>query len=324
MPINPENERHAAQIAAGITGRKRGHDFEKILAAKINLLQHSTLPLNISDHLFVGSPEIWLLSFIFQRSNLEPPFDIKAFSTGGHATGEGGDAVLLESGGLLRRAKSDLLIQITKAGVKVFYGVSVKTCSKPTPTNAQLYCSTADAFCNLLVSLGIEVSNAARVALKRFCGDVGFRPTDMNISDTTKRVNPERWFWEELPNDAQLEWADLLTTHQREITHLLLSKGYKDDPFPPSFVLHQTRRFESWEKAEVAIFTVDELVEFSCRAGGFSTTPYFVRKGRFQDAGVVHQAPRFGFVQFQRLGNKQNATQLQFNLQAGYFYRLET
>jgi hypothetical protein len=68
---------------------------------------------------------------------------------------------------------------------------------------------------------------------------------------------------------------------------------------------------------------VDELVEFSCSAGGFSTKPYSVRKGRFKDASVIHQAPRFGFVQLQQFGNKQNATQLQFNLQAGYFYKLK-
>jgi hypothetical protein len=323
VPLNPEDERHAAQIAAGVTGRKRGHDFEKTLAVRMNLLQHPFSPLEISNHLFVGSPEVWLLSYICQRSNLEPPFDVKAFSTGGHATGEGGDAVWLEGGGLLRRAKSDLLLQITKADLKVLYGVSVKTCSKSNPTNAQLYCSTADAFCNLLISIGIEVSHAARIALKMFCGDIGFRPMDLPVSSTTKRANPERWFWEELPGDAQIEWASLLTAHQREITHMLLSKGYKDDPFPSSFVLHQTRKFESWEKAEVAIFTVDELVEFSCSAGGFSTKPYSVRKGRFKDASVIHQAPRFGFVQLQQFGNKQNATQLQFNLQAGYFYKLK-
>ena len=70
------------------------------------------------------------------------------------------------------------------------------------------------------------------------------------------------------------------------------------------------------------MFTVEELIEYSCRNNGFTTTPYTVRKGRFRDPHVTHYAPRFGFVQFQRLGNKQNATQLQFNLQAGYFYKL--
>jgi hypothetical protein len=320
VPTNPKDEKHAAQIAAGITGRKRGHDFEKTLADKINNLPSNFTPSKVSGHLFVGPPEILLMSVVFSKLELKWPFQYKAFSTGGHATGEGGDIVLLESGAALKRAKSDLLLEIIATESRSIFGISVKTCSKRTPTNDQLYCSTADAFCNLLGSIGIEVSNGARIALKMFCGDVGFRP--MDIPHTPGRINVERWFWEELPADAQQEWADLLTRYQKEITYLLLSKGYKNDPYPPSFVLHQTCAFSSWENAEVALFTIDELVNFSCLVGGFSTTPYVVRKGRFKDSTTIHQAPRFGFVQFQRLGNVQNATQLQFNLQAGYFYKL--
>ena len=322
MAIEPENEKHAAQIAAGITGRISGHNFEKLLASRINIaFSNGFLPKQDIGHLSVGSPEISLLSYIHKKLNLKVPFEIKAFATGGHATGEGGDTFLLESGLPLLRAKSDLLIQVITASATSVYGVSVKTCSKPSPTNDQLYCSTADAFCRLLATIEIELSNLAKSSLKMFCGDVGFRPMDMPIR--AERINSERWFWEELPALAQSEWAEVLTKRQDDITRLLLSKGYKDDPFPPYFVLHQTKKFDAWENMEVAIFTIEELVEFSRKAGAFTTTPYYVRKGRFKDALTIHQAPRFGFVQFQRLGNRQNATQLQFNLQAGYFYRLQ-
>tara|TARA_R100000808_G_scaffold23266_1_gene51440 strand:- start:49 stop:249 length:201 start_codon:yes stop_codon:yes gene_type:complete len=34
-----------------------------------------------------------------------------------------------------------------------------------------------------------------------------------------------------------------------------------------------------------------------------------------------HEAPRFGIIQMQRGGQKQHPTQLQFNLEAGYFYK---
>ena len=56
---------------------------------------------------------------------------------------------------------------------------------------------------------------------------------------------------------------------------------------------------------------------------GFSHKEYSVRKGSFKDPeGVKHQAPRFGIIQMQRGGQKQHPTQLQFNLQAGYFYKI--
>lgn len=50
---------------------------------------------------------------------------------------------------------------------------------------------------------------------------------------------------------------------------------------------------------------------------------YAVRKGTYKDPlGVQHEAPRFGIVQMQRGGQKQHPTQLQFNLKAGYFYKI--
>ena len=38
MALNPIDELHAAQIQAGILGRKAGHAFEDAIAAEINSL----------------------------------------------------------------------------------------------------------------------------------------------------------------------------------------------------------------------------------------------------------------------------------------------
>jgi hypothetical protein len=75
---------------------------------------------------------------------------------------------------------------------------------------------------------------------------------------------------------------------------------------------------------EVAVFTIDELIRYSRSYAGFINKPYFIRKGRFKNDPHQHLAPRFGFIQMQRGGQKQHPTQLQFNLQAGYFYNLPT
>ena len=320
MAINANDEKHAAQIEAGIAGRKRGHLFEKLLASKINSISSLDWLETTEGHLFKGKPEILLLNYVVTKLSVKDVTRVVAYSTGGHATGEGGDIVLLDSGTPLLRAKSDMIIEVFRGDESQRIGISIKTCSKKSPTNDQLYCSTADAFCNLLLEHNLPVSAVARKALKMFCGDVGFRPLDN--PQVLRTGNVERWFWEELPAEAREEWAYIFTDKQKEITRLLLSKAYKDDPYPPHFIFHQTRLYNSCDDMEIAMFTVEELVEYSCRNGGFSVVPYTVKKGRFKDPNITHYAPRFGFVQFQRLGNKQNATQLQFNLQAGYFYKI--
>lgn len=103
----------------------------------------------------------------------------------------------------------------------------------------------------------------------------------------------------------------------------MLQKAYLDDPFVPEYVLHKTKLANSWEQTEIAIYTIKELIALSKNYAGFHLKPYSVRKGSYRDAvGVSHLAPRFGIVQMQRGGQAQHPTQLQFNLEAGYFYKI--
>lgn len=221
------------------------------------------------------------------------------------------------------RSKSDIVMDVRVGNVLHQVGVSVKTCSNPTPTNAQLYCSTASAFCGLIRRNGISVSPKAEEALQMFCGDPGFRPKDEGLGKHTGRLaSDERWFWEELPMRDRRTWEELLQEKHAEILTVLLKNAYPDDPVPPSYVMHVRSRPESWDRAPLALFSVEELVSLSVSYKGFETRPYQVKKGRFKGDPAVHLAPRFGIVQFQPLGNTQNRNQLQFNLQAGYFTKL--
>lgn len=96
-----------------------------------------------------------------------------------------------------------------------------------------------------------------------------------------------------------------------------------NDPFVPDFLLHKTRLAPSWGATEVAIYSINELVTLSRAYQRFATRRYSVRKGSYRDPeGVEHFAPRFGIVQMQRGGQKQHPEQLQFNLEAGYFYKI--
>ena len=89
-------------------------------------------------------------------------------------------------------------------------------------------------------------------------------------------------------------------------------------------MIHKTKAAPNLGETEVAIYAIDELVELSARYQGFATKSYSVRKGSYKDPnGVSHLAPRFGIVQMQRGGQQQHPDQLQFNLEAGYFYKLE-
>jgi len=64
---------------------------------------------------------------------------------------------------------------------------------------------------------------------------------------------------------------------------------------------------------------MNEIVELSHTYSGFILSEYVIRKGTYKNDNNTHLAPRFGFIQFQRGGQKQHPTQLQFNLKAGYF-----
>ena len=73
---------------------------------------------------------------------------------------------------------------------------------------------------------------------------------------------------------------------------------------------------------DIAVFSMEEIVAISKAYSGFELSPYVIRKGTYKNDNKIHYAPRFGFIQFQRGGQRQHPTQLQFNLKAGYFRKI--
>ena len=185
-----------------------------------------------------------------------------------------------------------------------------------------MYFTTATAFCRLLQNNNIPVSDNAINALRQFCGDDGFRPLDTPSVVAGRPTDPRRYFWEEIEHLGRLELESILTNQQDDVTRLLLQKAYLDDPFAPELLIHKTKKIDHGDQ-EYALYAIDELISLSRKYGGFNKKTYSVRKGQYKDPhGVEHEAPRFGVVQMQRGGQKQHPTQLQFNLQAGYFYKI--
>ena len=324
MALEPFDEVHALQIQAGTLGRRAGHNFEDTIAERINEFCYPLVrPKLGSGHVFKGDPATLLLQFLVAREKIRSINAAVALSTGALATSEEGKRWLSINGANVTRCKSDLVLTLsTDDGRNLTLGVSTKQCNNKTPTNAQLYFTTARGFSNLLRSNGIAVSDAAVRALRQFCGDQGFRPSD-NPRLARRATDPRRFFWEEIDPAGRQEWERILAVRQDEISRLLFQKAYIDDPFVPDYLLHKTRRAKSWSATEVAIYSISELIALSRGYQGFATKPYSVKKGSYKDpAGVTHLAPRFGVIQMQRGGQQQHPEQLQFNLEAGYFYKL--
>ena len=327
MALKPTDEQHALQIQAGKLGRKTGHDFEDNLTAKLNsfsMPHQVNTAHNVNEHLFVGKPEQSVLNYICSRKNITNLEEITALSTGALATSEAGKRWLNVNGVKVSKCKSDVIVTLKPIGEKeTTIGISTKQCNNKNPTNAQLYFTTARGFCNLLRANGISVSADGENALRQFCGDEGFRPLDSPLMLKNRQSDPRRFFWEEINRKGRIEFEIILSEKQNEITRLLLQKAYLDDPFAPDFVLHKTKKSESWEKTEIALYTIDEIVLLSRYYAGFALESYSVKKGSYRDPqGVTHLAPRFGIVQMQRGGQSQHPNQLQFNLKAGYFYKI--
>ncbi len=326
MALTPIDETHALQIQAGTIGRKAGHAFEDRITECINSLSY---PIKFDDnstkHVQFGEPAMVLLNYISTIYGMNVISNAVAISTGALATTEEGKKWLEVNGVRVKRCKSDIIITLKSFGPheEITIGVSTKQCNNNTPTNAQLFFTTARGFANLLNSNGIEASEVAILALRQFCGDKGFRPLDDPTVMAGRITDPRRFFWEEIDSIGRSEWEKILSEKQDEITRLLLQKAYLEDPFAPDLILHKTKKSVSWEEAETAIYTVDELIAHSRNHDGFSLRPYSVRKGSYKDpTGVKHLAPRFGIVQMQRGGQAQHPNQLQFNLGAGYFYKI--
>lgn len=326
MALTPIDEAHALQIQAGTLGRKSGHVFEDGITDCINNIDYPLEFDNLLDcHLINGDPAYSVLHYIASSYRERRIEDASAISTGALATSEEGKKWLEINGIRVHRCKSDIILAVRFSGSKEYtIGISTKQCNNMTPTNAQLFFTTARGFSNLISQNGMSVSPDAIHAMRQFCGDPGFRPLDSSEAMQGRAIDPRRFFWEEVRESGRMEWQHLLSTYQNEITRLLLQKAYLDDPFSPDFLLHKTRWSSSWDQTEVAIYTIDELVSHSRSYAGFALKPYSVRKGSYKDpVGVTHMAPRFGIVQMQRGGQAQHPEQLQFNLEAGYFYKIK-
>jgi hypothetical protein len=327
MALIPTDDKHRLQILAGTLGRVRGHTFEKYLTEKINEIEWRKTPLHTinTGHLHIGAPAKNLMDYILRSKGVKQDEikAVRAWWLGGLATLGEGDEVL-EEGIVVDKSKSDILVRVETKSSQITIGVSVKSCSKKSPTNDQLYFTTAIAFCNLLRQNHIEVSQDFQDGLRMFCGDAGYRPIDRKSTEelASRKSDPSRYFYEELPSSNRLAIANTLTHFQEQITRILLQKAYPNDPYEPEFIIPQTKKYDSIEEVDSAIFTVDELIGYSQKISSFTTKDYVIRKGTYKHDDSVHQAPRFGYIQFQRGGQKQHPTQLQFNLQAGYFRRL--
>lgn len=325
MALNPIDETHALQIQAGVVGRRAGHEFEDRITEAINSQSYpikyaSTLRKYVS----IGEPGCLLLQQIASYYKESEIIAANSISTGALATSEEGKKWLNINGANVSRCKSDVVATLRfGSGVVITTGISTKQCNNKTPTNAQLFFTTARGFVALLRNNGIQITEAALIGLRKFCGDNGFRPTDIDNDIMTRRTDPRRYFWEEIGINERNEWANAFSINQDNITRILLKKAYIDDQFVPDFLIHKTRRSESWDRTEVAIYNIEELIGLSSRYQGFATKPYTVKKGSYKDpSGVYHLAPRFGIVQMQRGGQEQHPEQLQFNLEAGYFYKI--
>ena len=325
MALEPIDEAHALQIQTGALGRKAGHRFEDAIAAGINAAAYPiTMPNQRPPNLAVGDPAALLLNFVGASLAYKDIRKAHAISTGALATSEEGLKWLSINGVNVSRCKSDLVVTLRSGdGRSKSVGISTKQCNNAAPTNAQLYFTTAQGFVNLLRANGLEVSNLGLTALRQFCGETGFRPVDDAGAMVGRSVDPRRYFWEEINAAGRRELEAILSGHQDAVTRLLLQKAYVDDPFTPEVLLHKTKRSGAWQLTEVAIYSIDELIHLSSRYQGFATRAYSVRKGSHKDPpDVRHLAPRFGIVQMQRAASKQHPTQLQFNLEASYFYKL--
>lgn len=320
MALTPKNQRHEKQIEAGTMGRRRGHQFESTLSLEINSMdtKHFVPAVN-NTHIFNGNPAVEILQYISNDRCIEI-LDAKASWLGGLATSGLGDALLDEHGRPITKSKSDVLIKLTTTRGIETVGVSIKTCNKKTPTNDQMFFTTAHAFCLLLRSNGIIVSDEAEKGLSMFCGDIGYRPLDLLKEEELRlRISdPNRYYWEEIGEKAQDDWKQIFEQQQDAISMLLFQKAYKNDPYPPEYLLHQTVKYSNFNHCEAAIFSMKEIVACSRSHSGYILSPYKVRKGSYRTS-IEHLAPRFGFIQFQRGGQRQHPTQLQFNLKAGYF-----
>ena len=331
MALQARDEIHANQISAGTQGRIKGHQFEAEVTKELNELDLSQIDYLVSmtkANIYEGNPAAALIEHISKDKNKQIS-RLKAYWLGGLATAGEGAELKNDAGEVITGSKSDVVMDLEYSdGEKDCVGVSVKSCKN----NAQLALTTSNAFCEMLRSNDIEVSNEAEVGLKMFCGENGYSPKDgYEPSDKTnipnpRNARPERWYWEELATPIQKEWASLLSTYQDEITILLLQKAnaYKTDKFKPTYILHECVPHTDIQNCHMAVLSMNEFAAYSRKFDSFGLKSKRVSKGRYKGIDLAeHQYPHFGFIQFQPIGNKQNFSELQFNLKSNYYNKFE-
>lgn len=327
MALKAENDRHANQIAAGTEGRLKGHKFEELVSEELNSLDISQVDFMVkitSPNIYQGNPAAALIEHISNDKD-KAIKRIKAYWLGGLATAGKGASVVNEEGEQITGSKSDVLLDVTyEDGEKEKVGVSVKSCKN----NAQVALTTSGAFCEMLRTNGITVSKDAEIGLKMFCGEPGYSPADgflpedySNIPEN-RQARPERYYWEELPTSTQEEWEEILNYYQDQITTLILQKAnaYKTDDYKPTYILHECKPHNNIQDCEIAVMSMEEFAHYSRLFDAFGIKEKKVQKGKYKGIDkAMHKYPHFGFIQFQPIGNKQNFSELQFNLKARYY-----
>ncbi|MCI8307550.1 MAG: hypothetical protein HFH14_05815 [Lachnospiraceae bacterium] len=331
MSQKPVDEKHFFQIQAGAEGRLNGHRFEEIVTNELNHIDFMCDDMVVEctgPNMYYGNPAKALIRHISQDKG-KGIEKYKAYWLGGIATSGKGAAILNEAGAKITGSKSDILLEVDyDDGTKETVGVSVKSCSN----NAQMALTTASAFCEMLRENDIFVSSEAETGLKMFCGEEGYRPKDGYIpQDITnipfdRKARPERWYWEELSDSVKQEWDNIFSVNQIKITMMLLqcARNYKTDCYKPEYIIHECVRHIDIDECTVAVMSVEELAIYSKMFDSFGVKKQQIRKGSYKGIDLeYHQYPYFGFVQFQPIGNRQNFSELQFNLKSKYYNKFK-
>lgn len=331
MTLDTKDEKKLLQIKAGTNGRLKGHKFEEIVTDELNRIDFSLNDILLEcerPNIYRGNPANALISHIFKEEGKEIN-ELEAYWLGGLATAGKGANILNENGEKITGSKSDILMDIQyKDGSIEKVGVSVKACSN----NAQMALTTASSFCEMLRDSGIIVSKEAEIGLKMFCGEAGYRPMDGYKPDDIKNIpkdrkaRKDRWYWEELSDSIKDEWQIIFSNNQVKITMMLLqcARNYKTDIYKPTYILHECENHEDIDDCRVVIMSVEEFAEYSKLFDSFGIKEKRINKGSYKGIDMaMHQYPHFGFIQFQPIGNKKNFSELQFNLKAKYYNKIE-
>src|SRR5438067_2692729 len=120
MAPTARHARHAAQIEAGIRGRRGGHSFEAELAEQISRLVcpfYAKPPA--AGHLYRGDLPANLINVILNHLGMAVAEEVAAFSVGALATQETGQKWLTVNDIEIRRCKSDVIIAFETQGRSV-------------------------------------------------------------------------------------------------------------------------------------------------------------------------------------------------------------